>query len=84
MAHYIIELSHSKEECLQALTTIINLGMHIGHHRRTVNVLAVTPDGYAKLSDDVKKYYHDHAEEVAMGGITLPGLSAEDGKKTVT
>ncbi len=32
MAHYIIELSHSKEECLQALTTIVNLGMHIGHH----------------------------------------------------
>ncbi len=45
--------------------------------------LAVTEEGYAKLSDDVKKYYHDHAEEVAMGGMTLPGLSAEDAKKTL-
>ena len=45
--------------------------------------LAVTPEGYAKLPDDVKKYYHDHAEEVAMGGLTLPGMDAENTKKTL-
>ena len=45
--------------------------------------LAVTPEGYAKLSDDVKKYYHDHEEEVAMGGLTLPGMNPEDTKNTL-
>ena len=32
MAHYLIELSHSEEECLEALDMIVNLGMHILHH----------------------------------------------------
>ncbi len=45
--------------------------------------LAVTQEGYAKLSDDVKKYYHDHEDEVAMGGMTLPGMNPEDTKKTL-
>ncbi len=45
--------------------------------------MAVTPEGYAKLSDDVKKYYHDHEEEVAMGGLTLPGMDAENTKNTL-
>ncbi len=45
--------------------------------------LAVTPEGYAKLSDDVKKYYHDHEREVAMGDITLPGMNPEDTKNTL-
>ena len=45
--------------------------------------MAVTPEGYAKLPDDVKKYYHDHEDEVAMGGITLPGMDAENTKNTL-
>jgi hypothetical protein len=45
--------------------------------------LAVTPEGYAKLPDHVKKYYHDHHEEIAMGGITLPGMDPENTKKTL-
>ncbi len=45
--------------------------------------LAVTPEGYAKLSDDVKKYYHNHADEVAMGEITVPGMDAENTKNTL-
>ena len=32
MAHYLIELSHSEEECLEALDMVVNLGMHILHH----------------------------------------------------
>ncbi len=32
MAHYLIELSHGEEECLEALDMIVNLGMHILHH----------------------------------------------------
>ena len=32
MAHYLIELSHSEEECLQALEMVVRLGMHILHH----------------------------------------------------
>ncbi len=45
--------------------------------------LAVTPEGYAKLPDDVKKYYHNHEDEVAMGEITLPGMDPENTKKTL-
>ncbi len=45
--------------------------------------LAVTPEGFAKLPDDVKKYYHNHADEVAMGEITLPGMDAENTKNTL-
>ncbi len=45
--------------------------------------LAVTPEGYAKLSDDVKKDYHNHEDEVAMGEITVPGMDAENTKNTL-
>ncbi len=45
--------------------------------------LAVTKKGYGKLPDSVKKYYHDHANEVAMGDITLPGMNPEATKKTL-
>ncbi len=45
--------------------------------------LAVTPEGYAKLPDDVKKYYHNPEEEIAMDGITLPGMDPENTKKTL-
>ena len=39
--------------------------------------LVVTKEGYAKLPDNVKKFYHDHSDEVRMGEITLPGLSGQ-------
>ena len=45
--------------------------------------LAVTPEGYAKLPEAVRKYYHDHADEVAMGDLTLPGMNPEDTKNTL-
>ncbi len=45
--------------------------------------LAVTPEGYAKLPEKVKKYYHDYQDEVAMGDITLPGMNPEDTKNTL-
>ncbi len=45
--------------------------------------LAVTKKGYGKLPDSVKKYYHDHENEVAMGDITLPGMNPEATKKTL-
>jgi hypothetical protein len=43
--------------------------------------LAVTEEGYAKLPDDVKKFYHDHADEVRMGEVSLPDLSPEKEKE---
>lgn len=45
--------------------------------------LAVTKEGYAKLPEKVRKYYHDHTDEVAMGGMTLPGMNPEDTKNTL-
>ncbi len=45
--------------------------------------IAVTQEAYDKLTDDVKKDYHKHADEVAMGDLTLPGMPAEDAKKTL-
>ncbi len=36
--------------------------------------LAVTKEGYAKLPDSVKKFYHNHADEVRMGEVTFPDL----------
>ncbi len=32
MAHYIIEISHTERECLDALDMVVRLGMHILHH----------------------------------------------------
>ncbi len=45
--------------------------------------LAVTKEGYAKLPDDVKKFYHDHTDEVRMGEVTLPDLSGKAEKDTL-
>ncbi len=45
--------------------------------------LAVTEDGYAKLPDDVKKFYHNHADEVRMGEVTLPDLTGKAEKDTL-
>ncbi len=47
MAHYIIiELSHGKEECLQALTTIVNLGSTSGTIHGGAAVPGFTPAGW--------------------------------------
>ncbi len=43
--------------------------------------LVVTKEGYAKLPDGVKKFYHDHADEVRMGEVSLPDLSPEKEKE---
>ncbi len=45
--------------------------------------LAVTKEGYAKLPDDVKKFYHNHSDEVRMGEVTLPDLSGKAEKDTL-
>ena len=45
--------------------------------------LVVTEEGYAKLPDDVKKFYHDHSDEVRMGEVTLPDLSGKAEKDTL-
>ena len=45
--------------------------------------LVVTEEGYAKLPDNVKKFYHNHADEIRMGEITLPGLSGQAAKDTL-
>ena len=45
--------------------------------------LAVTKEGYAKLPDDVKKFYHDHSDEVRMGEVTLPDLSGKAEQDTL-
>ncbi len=45
--------------------------------------LVVTKEGYKKLPAGVKKYYHNHENEVAMGEITLPGMNPKDTKKTL-
>ncbi len=45
--------------------------------------LAVTKEGYAKLPDNVKKFYHNHADEVRMGEMSLPNLSPEKEKETL-
>lgn len=45
--------------------------------------MAVTPAGYEKLPKNVKKFYHNHADEVARGEINLPGMTPEDAKKTL-
>lgn len=45
--------------------------------------MALTQEAYDKLSDKVKKFYHNHKDEIAMGEITLPDMSAEEGKKTL-
>ncbi len=45
--------------------------------------LAVTKEGYAKLPEKVRNYYHDHKDEVAMGDITLPGMNPKATKNTL-
>ena len=45
--------------------------------------IVATQEAYAKLPDDVKKYYHNHADEVAMGEVTVPDQSPEEAKKTL-
>ncbi len=45
--------------------------------------LVVTEEGYAKLPDNVKKFYHDHSDEVRMGEVTLPDLSGKEEKDTL-
>ena len=45
--------------------------------------LVVTEEGLAKLPDKVKKFYHNHADEVRMGEVTLPDLSGQEEKDTL-
>ena len=45
--------------------------------------IVATQEAYDKLPDDVKKYYHNHADEVAMGEVTVPDQSPEEAKKTL-
>ncbi len=45
--------------------------------------LVATKAGYEKLPKNVKKHYHNHADEVARGDIALPGMKPEDAKKTL-
>ncbi len=32
MAHYLLEMTHTERECLDALNMVVSLGMHILHH----------------------------------------------------
>ena len=32
MAHYLLEMTHTEQECLNALNMVVSLGMHILHH----------------------------------------------------
>ncbi len=45
--------------------------------------IVATQEAYDKLSDDVKKYYHSHADEVETGEVMLPDLAPEEAKKTL-
>ncbi len=45
--------------------------------------LVVTKEALAKLPDDVKKFYHNHSDEVGMGDLTLPDLSGKAEKDTL-
>ncbi len=45
--------------------------------------IAATQEAYDKLPDHVKKFYHNHADEVAMGEVTTPDLPPEEAKKTL-
>ena len=45
--------------------------------------IVATQEAYVKLPDDVKKFYHIHADEVEMGEVTLPDLPPEEAKKTL-
>ncbi len=36
--------------------------------------IVATQEAYDKLPDHVKKFYHNHADEVRMGEVTLPDL----------
>ncbi len=45
--------------------------------------IAATQEAYAKLPDHVKKFYHNHADEVAMGDVTAPDLPAAEAKETL-
>ena len=45
--------------------------------------LVVTEEDYAKLPDNVKKFYHNHSDEVRMGEVTVPDLSGQEEKDTL-
>lgn len=43
----------------------------------------VGPDVFAKFTDDEKKLWHYHKEEIGKVDASLPGLSAEEAAKVV-
>ena len=45
--------------------------------------IAVTQEAYDKLPADVKKFYHNHADEIAMGDVTAPDLPPAEAKGTL-
>ncbi|MCZ6523175.1 MAG: DUF1264 domain-containing protein [Alphaproteobacteria bacterium] len=45
--------------------------------------IAVTQEAYDKLPDHVKKFYHNHADEIAMGDVTAPDLPPAEAKGTL-
>ncbi len=45
--------------------------------------MALTQEAYDKLSPRVQRFYHNHKDEIEMGEVTLPDLSAEEAKKTL-
>jgi len=45
--------------------------------------IVLTQAAYDKLSPKVRRFYHNHKEEIAMGEVTLPDMPGEEGKKTL-
>ncbi len=45
--------------------------------------IVATQEAYAKLPDHVKKFYHNHADEVGTGEVTVPDLPPKEAKATL-
>ncbi len=45
--------------------------------------IVATQEAYAKLPDHVKKFYHNHADEVGTGEVTVPDLPPKEAEETL-
>lgn len=45
--------------------------------------IVLTQAAYDKLPTKVKRFYHNHKDEIAMGEVTLPDLPADKAKETL-
>ncbi len=45
--------------------------------------IVATEEAYQKMSPRVRKFYHNHSDEVETGEVTVPDLKGEDAKNTL-